>query len=118
MNGHRGSRGRPARRIVLDNTHDLVPEHQRLPQGKRADGAVPVVVQVRPADTAVGGPHQHLAGPGGGDGGLVDPQIPGPVRDHRFHHRPGGHGRHRTDSIPPSTYTIWPLTKSDASEDR
>ncbi len=70
---------------MLDPADDLVTEDQRFPQGERTHRAVPVVVQVRPADTAVGVADQHLTRFGGRFGQVVEPQITCPV-DHESLH--------------------------------
>jgi len=53
----------------------LVAKDDRLSHPDRAEAAVLIVMQVRPADTARADRHQRLAGAGGGDGGGFDPDV-------------------------------------------
>ena len=61
MDRDRGVVGSVPEGSSLDASDDLVAEDQRFTQGEGTDGAVPVVVQIRTADAAMGVAHQHLS---------------------------------------------------------
>ncbi len=130
VHGDRGALGQPGHRLGPrgDPAHHLVAQHHRGAQGEVAHPAVPPVVQVRAADAAVGDGHH-------GGGRAAGGRFPGRGRLDAQVLRPVGHagevdevgvpglgrcveGAHRTVIIPPSTYTTWPLTKSEAGETR
>ena len=78
MDRDRGPGGEPTGGILGDPADDLVPQHQRFPQRERADRAVPVVVQVRAADAAVGVADQDLTGSGAGSARSSNRRSPAP----------------------------------------
>src|SRR6478609_1517114 len=71
--------------IVVDASDHFVPEHQRLPEGEGTDGAMPVIVQVGPADAAMRDAHQGVVAARGTAGDVVQPEIGGCMDGECFH---------------------------------
>lgn len=94
----------------------LVAQHHGLAQGEVPHPALVVVVQVAAADPAEGDGDRDLTGAGTVVRPFLDPEITGSVDDTGVHEC--SFGGYRTESMPPSTYTSCPLTKSEAGEER
>src|SRR6478752_1435671 len=85
MNGNRRPRPVFPGGVVVDASDPFVPENQRLPEGECADGAMPVVVQVGPADPAMRDAHQHVVVSWGAAGDVVQAEVGGCVDGEGFH---------------------------------
>ena len=64
---------------------DFVAQDHRLLDAHRAEAAMAVIMQVRPANPASANPHRHIVRPHGGDLRLLDAQVAGCVDDCGLH---------------------------------
>lgn len=115
----RSGRPRDAGAEGGDMAHHLVAEHQGLAHREVAHPAPVVVVQIGTADPAEGDGDRDLPGCGTVVRPFLDPEVADSVDNTRAHGDSlRGRQGHRTDSMPPSTYSSCPLTKSEAGEER
>lgn len=90
-----------------DRAGCLMAEDHRFAQAHGAEAAIVVVVQVRAADASCGDMDEHLAFTGTGLFRVIlKPEVMGCMGDDGAHCK----SPQRTDSMPPSTKIIWPLT--------
>src|SRR6476659_221163 len=85
MNGHWCPRPVFPGGVVVDASDHFVPENQRLAEGEGADGDMPVVVQVGPADPPVRDAHQDVVVTRGAAGDVIQPEVGGCVDGEGFH---------------------------------